>query len=126
MIQINEQGTTPIYQQVYEGLLNLIVLKVIPEHEKLPSVRELALTLKINPTTIQKAYKALDHDGYTYAKPGKGNFVEKEEVVRELYKKVLTLDLQAAINTWLSYGMSSDEVLKAVNEILKESIYVKN
>lgn len=60
MIQINENSQKAIYQQVYDGLLNLIVLKVMSADDKLPSVRELALMLKINPNTIQKPIRPLN------------------------------------------------------------------
>lgn len=126
MIQINEQSTTPIYQQVYDEILNLIVLKVLGEHEKLPSVRELALLLKINPTTIQKAYKALDMDGFIYSKPGKGNFVKAEGEVKLLYKDTLVDALKTTLQMWSDYGMSTDEIQEAVYEILREGKHVKN
>lgn len=126
MIQINESSTMPIYQQVYNGLLNLIVLKVMPEHEKLPSVRELALELRINPNTIQKTYKALDQDGFIYSKPGKGNFVKDYQEVKELYQKNLNRVLKEAIETWLNFGISSQEIQSAVGEILKESSNVRD
>lgn len=126
VIRINEQSNTPIYQQVYDELLNLIVLKVLPEHEKLPSVREMALNLKINPNTIQKTYKALEHDGFIYSKPGKGNFVKSEEEVRLLYKDTLVETLKTVIDTWKSYGMSHEDITKAVSLILKESNDAEN
>lgn len=126
MIQINEKSTTPIYQQVYDELLNLIVLKVISEHEKLPSVRELAISLQINPNTIQRAYKALENDGFVYSKPGKGNFVKGKEQVTSLYKESLVSTLKEVVGTWLNYGVSKEEIYKAVEEILKEKKYAKN
>lgn len=86
MIEINENSSTPIYQQIYDNLLRLIVLKVLESGDKLPSVRELALQIKINPNTIQKAYKALEHDGYVVSMKGKGNFVNDYAAVLEQYR----------------------------------------
>ena len=55
--------------------------------EPLPSVRSLAMELSINPNTIQKAYRQLESDGYTYSVPGRGSFVSNVEGVRNMKKK---------------------------------------
>ena len=54
--------------------------RAISEHEKLPSVREMASTLAINPNTIQRAYRELENEGYIYTIPGKGTFVSENQL----------------------------------------------
>ena len=74
MISLNYRDARPIYEQVEDGLRRLIVTGAFQEGEKLPSVRSLAASLSINPTTIQKAYDALEKAGYLRSSPGRGCF----------------------------------------------------
>ena len=74
MLSLNYRDGRPIYEQVRDGLRRLIITGAIPPGEKLPSVRSLAGQLAINPNTIQRAYEALEREGYAYTAPGKGSF----------------------------------------------------
>ena len=101
MIQLNYRDSKPIYEQIKDGFRKLIISNALSANEKLPSVRELASSLAINPNTIQKAYRDLESDGYIYTIAGKGTFVaegqeifdtrqhellqEFDEIVEELY-----------------------------------------
>ena len=74
-IHINFRDARPIYEQVKDGFCQLILSGALPPDYKLPSVRELASSLTINPNTIQRAYRALEQEGYIVSVPGKGSFV---------------------------------------------------
>ncbi len=74
MIPINPRSGVPIYEQIKDGLRTVIVTGAIRPDEKLPSVRELAAQLSINPNTIQRAYRELEHEGYIYTAAGRGAF----------------------------------------------------
>ena len=74
MLSLNLRDSRPIYEQVRDGLRRLIITGAIPAGDKLPSVRTLAGQLAINPNTIQRAYEALEQEGYAYSVPGKGSF----------------------------------------------------
>ena len=74
MLSLNYRDSRPIYEQVRDGLRRLIITGAIPPGDKLPSVRALAGQLAINPNTIQRAYEALEREGYAYSAPGKGSF----------------------------------------------------
>ena len=75
MIQLNYRDARPIYEQVKDGLRKLVIKGVLETDEKLPSVRELAGSLAINPNTIQRAYRDLEQEGFLYTVAGKGSFV---------------------------------------------------
>ena len=75
MININFRDSRPIYEQVKDGFRQLILSGVLPRDYKMPSVRELASKLTINPNTIQRAYRELEAEGYICSVPGKGSFV---------------------------------------------------
>ena len=74
MLNLDYRDARPIYEQVKDGLRRLMVTGVIQEGEKLPSVRTMASSLAINPNTIQRAYEALESEGYICSVPGKGSF----------------------------------------------------
>ena len=67
MLHLDYRDSRPIYEQVQDGLRKLMVAGVLQEGEKLPSVRALAGQLAINPNTIQRAYEALEREGYVYS-----------------------------------------------------------
>ena len=64
LLQLNYRDAKPIYEQIKEGIRRLLLTNAIAADEKLPSVRELASMLAINPNTIQRAYKELESEGY--------------------------------------------------------------
>ena len=66
MIIIDYKDTRPIYEQIVEKMQTLILKGVLPNDSKLPSVRNLAIELSINPNTIQKAYAELERRGFLY------------------------------------------------------------
>lgn len=119
MIEINENSTEPIYQQVYDKLLKLMVLNVLSEGDKLPSVREMALQLKINPNTIQKAYKQLEQDGYVESAVGKGNFVKDHQTILKKYQRSIDAILKNGFKALHHIGENKTSILKRCELILE-------
>ncbi len=83
MIQLDFSDHRPLYEQIKEKLKELIISGALGENEKIPSVRELASSLAINPNTIQKAYKDLENEGYIYSRRASGSFVMPRSAVAE-------------------------------------------
>ena len=77
IIQLNYRDSRPFYQQIKDSIRHLVISRAVNTNEKLPSVRELASSLAINPNTIQRAYHELEDEGYIYTVPGKGCFVSE-------------------------------------------------
>ncbi len=75
MIQLDFRDHSPIYEQIKEKMKFLIIEGVLKEGDRVPSVRELAMSMAINPNTIQRAYKELESEGYIYSQKAKGYFV---------------------------------------------------
>ena len=103
MIQLNYRDSKPIYEQIKDGLRRLVVTGAVKKDEKLPSVRELATSLSINPNTIQKAYRELEQEGYIYTIAGKGSYAAERGYVA---------------------SVRSDELMKEFDEIVKELLYL--
>ena len=75
MIQLDYRDARPIYTQIVDGYREQILAGILQPEDKLPSVRELASTLTINPNTIQRAYRELESQGWVSSVQGKGCFV---------------------------------------------------
>lgn len=91
MLRLDYRDGRPIYEQVRDGLRRLLVTGAIAPGEKLPSVRQLASELAINPNTIQRSYEALEQEGYVYSVPGKGSFAaDRADIVGRRKAELLT------------------------------------
>ena len=75
MVHLDYRDVRPIYTQIADGFRSKITAGVLRPEEKLPSVRELAAELSINPNTIQRAYRQLEAEGWIATVQGKGCFV---------------------------------------------------
>ena len=75
MVHLDYRDVRPIYTQIVDGYREQIAAGVLRSGEKLPSVRELAIQLSINPNTIQRSYRQLEAEGWIATVPGKGCFV---------------------------------------------------
>ena len=110
MFEINYRDSRPIYEQIKDGLRKLLVTGGIKPDEKLPSVRELAQQLAINPNTIQRAYRELELSGYIYSVAGKGNFAAGRHEVDEGRKTALMAQLAETARELRFLGVSDDEI----------------
>ncbi len=75
MFSLDYRDGRPIYVQVKESLYKLMLSGALQQNDQLPSVRNLASNLAINPNTIARAYEALEKEGLIYTVQGKGSFV---------------------------------------------------
>lgn len=75
LIQINNASSRPVYQQIVDYVKRQVALGRLKVAEKLPTVRELAGDLVINPNTIGKAYRQLEQEGIIVTRPGAGAFI---------------------------------------------------
>lgn len=82
MISVNYRDPMPIYEQIKLKLKQLMLSGTYTPDTKLPSVRELATQLAINPNTIQRAYRELEAEGYIVSVPGKGSYPVDTELLK--------------------------------------------
>ncbi|MBQ3505070.1 MAG: GntR family transcriptional regulator [Oscillospiraceae bacterium] len=100
MVHLDYRDVRPIYTQIFDGFREQIAAGVLHSGDKLPSVRELASNLTINPNTIQRAYRQLEAEGWIVTVPGKGCFVSGAvEAQEQERKRLLTAfdDIAAAL-----------------------------
>ena len=120
MLQLNYRDSRPIYEQVKDGLRKLVISGAIAPDEKLPSVRSLASSLAINPNTMQRAYEALEREGYVYTVTGRGTFAAVQSDVGAERRNKLLADLEEAARELLYLGVSPDELKARIDTVAKE------
>ena len=119
LISIDYRDARPIYEQIKEKLRRLILNGVIAKDEKLPSVRELATDLTINPNTIMRAYRDLETEGYLYTVQGRGSFAADLQFVDDGRKKQLINQYTDALKELLQLGVGMEELASILHKEAK-------
>ena len=89
MIHLDYRDVRPIYAQIMDAVKEKIASGILQPGDRLPSVRELAAELAINPNTIQRSYRQLEAEGWIVTVPGKGCFVCKADHSQEERERLL-------------------------------------
>ena len=122
MITVDMRDRKPIYEQLIDNIRTLAVQGHLKPDEHLPSVREQAAELAINPITIQKAYAERERQNVIYSLPGRGNFISpdigsvaKQERQRQL--EALGVMFRQAQNA----GVEKSEIQTLLDTVYNES-----
>ena len=116
MLHLDYRDIRPLYAQITDNIRQQISGGVLVQGDKLPSVRELAVELSINPNTIQRAYRQLEMEGWIATVPGKGCFVcgcplgDPQEEVK------LLNTLEDTVKRLLSMGYTRQELVQKIME----------
>ena len=123
MYSIDSRSAIPVYKQLKRQIVLSIVSSRLDEGEKLPSIRELAAALRINPNTVAKTYRQLETDGYVTSRKGLGVFVSAG--VRELQSNRIEIFEELTdeyISKAAGLGLTADDILKGLSGRLKGEI----
>lgn len=120
MIQLNYRDSKPIYEQIKDGLRKLVISNSLSADEKLPSVRELAAKLAINPNTIQKAYRDLESEGYIYT--GKGTFVAERKEVYDARAKELLTEFDEIVEELFFLSVKEKELVERMDNLAEGKV----
>jgi GntR family transcriptional regulator len=120
LFAIDPKDPRPIYQQIVDEVRRALVVGTLRTDDPLPSVRELAAELRVNPNTVQQAYRELEREGLAYVRRGVGTFVkaaasdrrERETLARGLAERVV----QEAYRQ----GLGPDELIEAIRRVVRE------
>ena len=112
MLHLDYRDPRPIYEQIRQEFMRLILSGAIAPGEKLPSVRDLAGTLSINPNTIQRAYRELEATGYLYRCPRQGFVCRSSQApCRRRKKQELLAQIRSLAREAIVLGATRDELL---------------
>lgn len=120
---VNPRSDVPIYQQLVDGVKKAVARGILAPGDKLPSVRELAGRIAINPNTIAKAYQEMEREGIIETLRGRGSFiaeVQARSIDREEKKRRMREMLEKVLVEAYYMQMEEDEVLAMVEEIIRE------
>ena len=119
MIQLTYKEARPLYEQIKESIRKMVISNAFLADEKLPSVREMASQLAVNPNAIERAYQELEQDGYVYRRKDEGTFVAKENRVNEMRRGELMQKFDLVVRELSELSVSSNELAERVEVITK-------
>ncbi|MBQ7399524.1 MAG: GntR family transcriptional regulator [Clostridia bacterium] len=118
MFKLDYADGKPIYEQIKDNFKQLIIEGVLKPDDRIPSVRELAISMAINPNTIQKAYKELEFEGYVYSVRAKGVFVASlENIALDKNTEKLYKNLEDAVRELYFVGEDKAKLIDAIEKI---------
>lgn len=119
LIQLNYRDSKPIYEQIKDGLRKLVISSSLSANEKLPSVRELASSLAINPNTIQRAYRDLEGEGYIYTVAGKGTFVAEQQEIFDARQQELLEKFDEVVEELFFLSVEKTELTERMTRLAR-------
>ncbi len=127
-IKVDTKSAVPIYSQIIEQIKYSIASKSLKSGDKLPSIRELAGQLVINPNTVIKAYTELEREGIIATKKGQGSFVSDAPVtmIKSERVKIITNLLDKVIVQTIQLGIAHDDFLKTASKEFKSFMEISD
>lgn len=115
MFTIDLTSRTPIYEQIYFKIIELVIKGSLKENDQIPSVRNLAKDTGVNPNTVAKAYQELERNGIIYSLTGRGSFIAK--IDNKLIKEFILSDFDSSVRKAITNGADSDELKERIDKI---------
>ncbi len=120
MFKLDYSDGKPIYEQIKDNFKQLIIDGALKTDDRIPSVRELAISMAINPNTIQRAYKELEFEGYVYSVRAKGVFVSlPEKIAQDKNTDKLYKSLEDTVRELHFIGEDKQNIISAVEKIFE-------
>ena len=116
MIQLDYKSSVPICDQIVNGVIRLKALGVLKSGTQLPSVRQLAVQLSVNPNTIQKAYGILETNGILCSVKGKGSFISGAENAEAAVLARAKANFREAVAKARELGLTDAQLMEMINE----------
>jgi len=116
--RLNPSSGVPLYVQLMEQLKHAIETGAIRAGEQLPSVRQMAEELMINPNTVARAYRELEHEGVIELKHGAGAFIRELIVPREKLMQKAHAIVKSALDQLESFDLTEDEMRRLLENEL--------
>jgi len=116
-ISVDPNDVRPIYVQIMDEVRRALVLGVLSADDPLPSARQLAIDLRVNPNTVSQAYRELEREGLAYVRRGQGTFVHGLPKPAEQRDRLAESVAQQAIRDAKHNGLSVDELIEAIRTV---------
>ena len=115
MINLDYQSRTPIYEQIVNGIEKYVALGILKEKMQIPSIREMASSLGINPNTVKKSYDILEHKGIIVTISTKGTFIadDTRKITNDKIDSEIDI-IRDRINELTKMGIDYDEIIRRI------------
>ena len=120
MVEIDFREKRPLYEQISSRIEEQIIRGFMEPDEPLPSVRNLAVELSINPNTVQKAYADLEQKGLTYSVSGRGSFVSNVEALMPVKREEVLTELDTVVTKALQLGVEGAIIVDRVKRRIEK------
>lgn len=118
LLRLNQSSGVPLYLQLIEQVKHAIEIGELRAGDQLPTIRSLAEDLVMNPNTVARAYRELEHEGVIELKHGLGAFVRDSIVARTRIMRKAQAIVQSAMERLTSLQLSEDEIRRLVENEL--------
>ncbi|AUJ61716.1 GntR family transcriptional regulator [Bacillus velezensis] len=116
------QSSKPIYLQIADRIYYRLIRSELSPGDKLPSVREMAVQMKVNPNTIQRTYSEMERLGIVETRRGQGTFIAERSDLKAELKDRLTKDVfKRFIQEMAELGLSPEEMLDGIKQYAEEA-----
>lgn len=117
MINLDYQSRMPIYEQIVQEIERFVALEILKPEEQIPSIREMAATLGVNPNTVKKAYDILESRGVIVTLSTKGTFItpKTDKILKASIDEKIE-KIKKDIKEIEKYGISKDEIIQRLTK----------
>jgi DNA-binding transcriptional regulator YhcF (GntR family) len=119
-LSIDFASPTPVYEQVKKSIKQAIARNIISESQPLPSIRDLAAFLKINPNTVARSYRELTQEGIINGRPGVGFWVEKSEQMDLKKSDILREEFMQFVEKAIEMGFSRQQIREMLDSFFPD------
>ncbi len=117
IITIEPSDPRPIYQQIMDEIRRALVVGSLRADDPLPSVRRLAADLRVNPNTVQQAYRELEREGVAYVRRGMGTFVAGLSSLAEERRRLAKSLAERSLREAYRHGLGVDDLVTALQQV---------
>lgn len=119
VIHVNPADPRPLYLQIIDEVRRALVVGTLRPDDPLPSVRQLAAELRVNPNTVQQAYRELERDGVAYVRRGLGTFAARPAAAAGERRKLVRRLAAETLREAYRQGLEPAEVIAALDELAR-------
>jgi GntR family transcriptional regulator len=114
LISLDHTDPRPIYVQIVDEVRRALVMGTLSPGDALPSVRQLAMELRINPNTVAQAYRELEREGLAHVRRGQGTYASEHRVDGRERRTLARTVAERAVRDAVRHGLGADELIAAI------------
>jgi GntR family transcriptional regulator len=114
LITVDQNDPRPIYVQIMDEVRRALVLGTLAPDDPLPSVRQLAVELRVNPNTVAQAYRELEREGVVHVRRGQGTFASEHKLNGSERRRLARAVAKRALRDAHRNGLNTDELIEAI------------